>query len=605
MVSTKATERTIQDATVRIIISESTGEWLSGWFFSRQGHMLTAGHSFSDNDIEIGDVFSIEWDKSENKLSAKLVDFEFMPEKCEDWAILQVVSPSIINDYPAIPLQKQLNPAALSDVLMYGHPEFSKGYSSWARGKILGTSIKNNTKGSSFCQIDLSSPINLEGASGAAIVQKCKRKGFVAIGIQTNQSNASESQAFFVPLNKGRLANQISRILKLLQKPLSLGFDVDTLVNGKVKDKEVLRYALAKAPLCHIDEKGDKIISQVFRSKDKLNNEIQKEIRKTDWLPKSIKIKELDIFGSYKDNIASENISLYDLFDENPLAVNRGPSLCRIVLDIGGNIQPNASRNFRSEHYLSHLVGILVKDEDAVSYDENYDFSITLSSENESQAVDKILGKIQDVILDCFVFHSIPILSQIFSCPDLRRNLSKLKVEFAHLANITPFGMPIDYDKASYISFSSCSRDTLLSNIDQSKYKKIWTEFINYVFYSDVTLLGNNPDSNLIGISSGSELYEILSSPFLFNVERYSGQLSLSKLEHQFNKLKANNNETCFAAFAWNRPKRVKDRNALATLFGKKRCLQNMVSLFRSHDLQNVMRYREFVKVYCFKVSMD
>ncbi len=214
---------------------------------------------------------------------------------------------------------------------------------------------------------------------------------------------------------------------------------------------------------------------------------------------------------------------------------------------------------------------------------------------DQSLLADILLNIIEDVVLDICVANSMKNLFSLYQSVDAKRLFSKAKAEYVDSLGVTPYQIEKLEHPLPYVSFASCSRQSLESIIDFELYYRFWKDFL----YDEFKPIRSSSISRLEPVS-----YPDIES-YIFNVKRYYGQIGRYRLKKMFiaARSKYPKMDLFFFVIYVKRPTNSVHRRNLARLFNRKRCRMNMFAFFPVSDLEKLLSYRESVRVSLFKLN--
>ncbi|MDR0493098.1 MAG: leucine-rich repeat protein [Nitrososphaerota archaeon] len=189
-------EQTLQLATCRVFVGDKTG---TAWICSEEGHMLTAGHIFTDE--ENNEAIQRSFEKiievqfvDQKKISAKLVFGQCIRNKGIDFAVLQINNTKNLPESPPIRLVESVN----GDGFLVGYGE-TLDDSSFASGKFtLGGVTVSNSRANLLFRFD-SSQAHDNGYSGSA-VYCADFQGVVGIQIEKTTETKKMQDLLVMPM---------------------------------------------------------------------------------------------------------------------------------------------------------------------------------------------------------------------------------------------------------------------------------------------------------------------------------------------------------------------------------------------------------------------
>jgi hypothetical protein len=214
---------------------------------------------------------------------------------------------------------------------------------------------------------------------------------------------------------------------------------------------------------------------------------------------------------------------------------------------------------------------------------------------DQSLLRDILFNIIEDVFMDICVANSMKYLFSLYQSADAKRLFSKAKAEYVESRGYKPYQIEKLEHPLPYVSFASCSRQSLESIIDFNLYYSIWKEFL----YDEFKPIRSSSISRLEPVS-----YPDIES-YIFNVKRFYGQIGRRRLKAMFFAARSRYPEIYlfFFAICVKKPTNSVHRRSLARLFNRKRCRMNMFSFFPVSDLEELLLYRESVRVSLFKLN--
>jgi hypothetical protein len=615
-------EREALASSVCLVTFESTHEVQTAWLISSSGFLLTAGHGIKSNQLEHNAIVSIVFGEKRT-YEAVIVDYKYKKLSSSgssiDYALLKLTVPP---PSTAIPV-KLLNSTDLidnKDLLILGFRS--------ANGKD-NESVKTSVKGSVSGRASTSHghpyliQLNVEnralhGMSGAPVCIKWGGK-VVAVGLQCVQDGNHLPDAFMCPISDIYASSLPFRRLFEDMGWTILDLDPSFFLQSRLRQHcNITREVLFIEKLDNTDSIGCQardLLYDKWDTKHKVDKNnlafdmyIQSSIKRFTWVnSKNLKltVKKVNVYnedGYGRFSLDKTDTSFFSIFSQaiSENLLSKDCSL-RIVFDLDDILLQNAFDGFWSncdDHYprngVSHLLLVKLGSHNEIQSHNNILILIinVLPLSNLNLLSDILLNIIEDAMLDICVSNSIKNLFSLYRSVEAKRHFSKAKAQFTNSKNHTPYCLESAGTDMPYVSFASCSRESLDSPIDFEKLHRLWQDFL----HEEVNPIGSNSIRKLEPVE-----YDDIERHVL-DLKRFSGQISKRRLKKQFLSVRETypDLKLFFFAMYMKRPRTRIQRISIASVFSRMRCRMNMFSFFPAHRLDELMLHREYVRLSIF-----
>lgn len=353
------------------------------------------------------------------------------------------------------------------------------------------------------------------------------------------------------------------------------------------------------------------IFSKVAGKKIEFDKYVQSRVKKLAWISfkdLQLTIKKNIVYRNKNSASTSKSVDKISFLPYSGKAeldyILEKAFYLRVMIDLDNMLEKQELDRFWSTHSkdypnnsISHLLLVQLGTLNEIKAYKNM-LVLILNKDllnDQSLLRDILFNIIEDVVLDICVANSMKNLFSLYQSVDAKRLFSKAKAEYAESLGITPYQIDKFEHPLPYVSFASCSRQSLESNIDFDLYYRFWKDFL----YDEFKPIRSSSISRLEPVS-----YPDIES-YIFNVRRFYGQIGRYRLKKMFFAARSkypNINLFFFAIYA-KRPTNSVHRRNLARLFNRKRCRMNMFAFFPVSDLKELLLYRESVRVSLFKLN--
>jgi hypothetical protein len=619
-----------------VYLNKQRSFFQTAWLVSGSGFLLTAGHGICEHKLKVNDCVDITFFDGFT-CDATIVDFGFRilePNKSSiDYALLKLNKRSSRNALP-LKLLKSLNSVANKDLLIVGYRSDNVNGEikpqTIVRGRV--ESISKSSDGNPFFIQLYVQGKGLHGMSGAPVCIKQNGQIF-AIGLQCLQDNQYNSDAFACPVDhiyknsllfkdlyhqtlyRSRIDLDSSVILTCSNMSIPPRF-VDTSnvcrsiifieppgiknspyafpIRNKLWDKWE-RYTTIGKQKCTFDTYLQGKPSSIFPGEHLkgLKLSVQKSFLSSNTLGSGSKVG-----NNYEITNKSFREILLTRFGSSSDSL-------RIICDLDNILSPRSFAELWSdedsawgENRITHLVLVqLGSDNGLDSFNNILIITIKTPEANEvEKTIQALFNIIEDVILDICIANSMRHLFSLYSSVVSKRIFSKAKAEFAYSQIKSPYQISNTSMDLPYISFASCTRKSLHSEIQPEMYYNLWKDFLDHEFLP-------------IGTTSCIHRFDPVNfsqvANYILDLRGIWGQVSINRLKHEFSLAISKNQSSKFFFFAiyTRRAKSKINRKTLAHLFGRQKCRLKMFRFFPSYRLHELVLYRDNIRISLFKLA--
>ncbi|SOD99757.1 S1 family peptidase [Spirosoma fluviale] len=601
-----------KEAIVKVSIKNS---WQTGWFFSSNGLIMTAGHGFSDIENPNLLHYNIFTNSGRESLEAELIESQYVEEKAIDYAILKVVESSYKRfkslRIPYIPLKdfsiKYINKLFVTKGFS---EDISEDIGFTFSGKVI-DKVKLKSNDDYWIQLRIDSIHDWGGVSGAPIIVNN-----YAIGLQSGQVDKAKVHCLAAAFNNiknryvresiyGGIGLNIQDAVKrfnLILVPQPEYIDRYTIfITDRSTVQNEIYLSIAN------DDAFDEINTVIMHLMQRFSgSEYNGLIKRSKVKFSRIQRKSSVDLLNYLETWGKEN---------DPAWKN----LVRVIIDIDGNIISNHNKPDKLNEYLdtSFIVGVDIKKTKnknslntkvGPSFDKQYELDYEDEKESDSsrsffkKAVHNIIA---DVFLDTLYFYSHPIIRSLYSTISAKQSFSQAKAIFARDSQLLSYGNSIK-DDDTFITFSSCARDSVTDKLNGDKFIEIWSRFVDGGIFNN-TPTNNNPNGPNSKNTNEPEknkrkMREEEIIEILLKAPKLGGQLSRRKILGALKKFDSSLEEPFAFVVVTKRPKDSKALRGITSHFDRKpeNFKLKMCKFFTINDLKPLLVYSHLIRVFLF-----
>jgi hypothetical protein len=565
-----------QAATALLAITKAVKQ--TAFLISDDGLVASAGHGFEEAKSQIGSSFDIQFTGAASQ-RATLLEYEYLDSEGVDYALLRLDDPK--RAPKAIRISTRTRDILKKRFVIFGYRVGASIVLTRASGSVLGKAPFRSGRGH-YLEL-LTQQGSLAGLSGGPI---CGETSLVAYGIQTHQLG-STTTALGTPFEVIRARSRLlDEFIRNQTDPLDLDYDLFAKLSAH--NAPIFRSNIFLLPLVQSTPYDEKLWDRIGHSWLAFVERFDDICNRISWLRRkpqraTVKLDKL-LFN------VRMPAPFWDLLSDELIS---GESIgIRTVSDLTGAVVSINTKQADTREE-THLVGVMLAEADAMlPSDGTFDARFAIARQDVDITATKFLHVLEDVLVDIFVFNSIPIVRQLYQTTEERKAFSRAKVVFAEKHDLLPYGLSRPGSDLGYVSFRSCSREAFNGEVDERRYHSAWKEFVNSFLFSSLAERNS-------GVTPTLAVDEVLAR--VQKLPKLYGQISPAKITRQLDASGATDGELCALAFATRRPHMADVRAAMATFFGRRRWRSNMSRVFSRSQLRDVLRYSDFVTLYFFR----
>ena len=590
----------LEKCVVRIDHSSNPKDFRSGWFFSTQGYILSAGHDLTAK--KEGDKFSVSLLSGEWEGEAILIEIG----KLDDYAIFKVESglPSVAEIIPVLIKEFEV----LGNVACVGPLAAIEGRVVTVEGDLRRS--RPGQSGRPLLQFS-TSELDRKGMSGAPIVRcpdplrwvgglKCPMHKWEAVGIQSCQTKQTTSRtiALAQPIPEiYATSDRFRKIVSEQQEQDSFRRWPISLIEGNFwgtpsqrdPGQRVIFVIREWNGSSQSEEIWNLLQDELVGAKENLSN----EIGNLPWLHQEANVPGHDLIDGKIQ--PTEPLHVH-LDDRTQIAVEKVP-LVRMTVDLTAQVNGMTLDPVQRDG-ISHAVAVVYpRPVDAWKapppLGAGVDALLHLKERSPQDCASALQTIVHDVLLDVAIFHGIRILPAFFSGAEGARAFSDAKVRFIEKFTLRPYGLPFPSGSSHYQSLAACARPDLTSPISQFSLTMLWHHFVSDHLLPSVA---RDSHGNTIPVS------------FEFVIQKLSSfapKLSFSKARafKRMKKLESIGGGLCALAVISKLSRQASKayRSALGELFGYGRARKGLVNAFRFDSFKKLFAFRANVTLILYR----
>lgn len=602
-----AREGIIERAILRIDLSDTARDLQSGWFFTSDGWILSAGHGFKPE--QVGQQFRVTLLSGEWSGVAILRELADGKGQLPDYALLQVEQ-GTPSQGAYVPVRLRAVKGVAEAICVGAVAAIQGGRSVRLEGNI--NMSHPGRSGRSLLQF-ITPEFDRHGMSGAPILTRPKESKWAArtrwlmheweaVGIQVTQTEdeTSRSVAFGQPLSQVHCFSSLLRRLVGRQAnrdafrrwPLFVLEDdffgtISTAELGKRVVFVVREFINNSASKAVWNELQEKILS--------VEADLSDQIESVPWLHQDTVAPAVDLIDGELQPVGGLNAHL-----DNPVDIVPGNvPWVRLAIDLTARL-PNLNLTPQQRESMSHVLAIRFPESETawVSVPQNIpsvDAVFHLSNSSSPETADMVGNLVHDVLLDIAIFYGVRILPALFSGQEGAAAFSEAKVRFARENDLRPYGLVLPSGAIHYVPLSACARSGLDGTLSNPQLTRIW-----YSFICDYLLPAVERDDDG-AVRAAAPLEVVRKLHEVAPKQSFSDARALEKIR----QLSAKAGELCALAVVTSLPSRHSplQRRALADKFGRKRAFRGLVCAFRFDDMGALFQFKRHIAVVFYRAE--
>lgn len=584
-----ATYKTLDDihrAIGTIMIDSKKSIHQTCFMFSTEGFLLSAGHGFHQHKYEAGSIFKVNMTTLGIETNAQLLEYKCDSEELLDYSVLQLLDKTVVNQIKPLVLSTEWKSRVRGKFDLIGYKSYIREFPLSISGSTS-LIVKNNKI--EAIQLNIQSQ-TLSGLSGGPVLVSNKgTRNYDVIGVQSEQF-ADKNIGLAIPISRVKKDSAIvsSYVQNTRASSIKLlGLDPDIFIKSDDDKFNHDRYFFIAAPTKGVSKNIDLIADDIFKLFGKEARKVDNDLNLVGIPGLSIANFNPEIIIGY---VESSGVDLEELF--KPPFKSIGNCKIRGLCDLTKGLINIDECGFEDNDVFNHITCIkLCDDQFEVYHDGVFDISIKIPDGEHEKVLQQLSNSLIDIYYDCKVFESIPILVSMFSSNDLRKEISKAKVEFCIQNDLTQYGMQIPND-AKYVSFASCCRHDPFSKIDLSKYNKVWHGFIEDFLFPPLLERKKN---TTIQFDKTNMLDAIRQNP------RMSCQINFKRLSSKIDECTFKNNQLYALVIFRRKCKDQEIKKNLHAILGRSNLIINSVAIVPQERFGQILKCRHYVKLFLFR----
>lgn len=558
----------------------------TGWFFSDQGHILTAAHGFEQSSSRIGDIISVSRHSDRKKFGAKILEIGNSIRPGLDFAILQA--------NPASGALFRYLPAAIEwsrkfrGVAFYGggYSDAIDGTPTEISGKVISGDIRPRDQ---RIQLSIETPFNADGLSGCPILSTYSDQVFA---LQVAQPEKTDHMLLAIPLSHIAKYSELFRevVTKMIGKGTAWDiFQLDAqLLPIPKRPKSEIRIVYCLHPR-ESDDHGNKLLEYLQEHWkpfcDRVKNTFASLNNHVRYAPELVP-------ALHYAEVISKDLNTY--FDPHFIGAPVALEKVRCICDLSQTVEMKKGVPLPTPNPISHLVGISIESTEQIvneSEVHHLDCWFSLPGHDARRFASCLFDIIEDMLVDSMLFYSTRILQDLYNTPEIKDAFSKMKVAYANTYGLSPYGVKQLIPNIGYISFSSCCRNNFGGEINFQRLNKVWHHFVDAFLLQSLQTREKEATPKL----PRELIFErIVQTPHI------GGQINRRVLLRHLEQFDAEEGELCAVALI-KKPARGKNAAIMRNLFRIQKLRPNRPRFCRQAELSHLLRLQGYLEIMFFR----